>query len=213
MEEYSVQVYAKKDNKLVINVIPGHFATNHSHINFYIDMTGIKHQYQMAKEAAVAMAGDYGAYHRIDTIICMDGMEMIGGLFARELTKNDIVSVNAGGDICVVTPEYNMNSQMTFRDNVQKMIKNKNIILLLASATTGKTINRCLECIKYYGGSVLGVSAIFSAIEDKQGIPVHSIFNLLDLPEYQTYSFENCPYCREDNKIDAIVNSNGYSVI
>lgn len=213
MEHRMITIHAKSDNKLSVDVIPGHFATNHSHINYYIDMTGIKHRYQMAKEASVTMAADYGSYTRVDTIICMDGMEMIGGLLARELTKVDRASMNSGGDICVISPEFNTNGQLIFRDNIQSMVMDKNVILLLASATTGKTINRSLECIKYYGGEVIGVSSIFSAITEKQGVPVHAIFTVDDIQDYRTYSFENCPFCSENQRIDAIVNSYGYSKI
>lgn len=34
------------------------------------------------------------------------------------------------------------------------MIKDRNIIILMASVTTGITINRSWECIEYYGGKL-----------------------------------------------------------
>lgn len=214
MENLAMKIYSKSDNKLYMKVTPGHFATNHSHVNYYIDMTGIKHHYQMAKEAAVAMASAYSDFVRIDTVVCMDEMEMIGGLFARELTKLDRPTANNGGDICVVSPEFNNIGQLIFQENIHhKMLKGKNIVLMLASATTGKTINRTLECIKYYGGNTIGISAIFSAIDEKQGIPVHPIFVLEDIPDYSSYSFDACPFCKQDVKIDALVNGNGYSYL
>ena len=30
---------SRKNRKIKIGIIPGHFATNHSHINYYVDMT------------------------------------------------------------------------------------------------------------------------------------------------------------------------------
>ena len=102
---------------------------------------------------------------------------------------------------------------MIFRDNIQQMIWQKNILLLVASATTGKTINRSLECIKYYGGNVVGISAIFSAITEMGGVHIDTIFTPEDVPNYQTYSFKDCPDCQQKRKIDAIVNSYGYSKI
>ena len=93
------------------------------------------------------------------------------------------------------------------------MVWGKRVLLLVASATTGKTINRSLECIKYYGGNVVGIAALFSAITEKQGIRVDAIFTQDDIPNYRTYPFEECPDCREKKKIDAIVNSYGYSKI
>ena len=213
METRTIKIKSDKNSKISIRVIPGHFATNHSHINYYIDMTSIKTRQSMAAEAASTLAKNYVNTTAVDTIICMDGCEMIGGFLAMEFTKSGIGSMNSTNDIYVVSPESNSNGQMIFRDNIQPMIWNKNVLLLVASATTGKTINRSLECIKYYGGMVRGITAIFSAIDEKQGIPVTSIYTEKDLPSYQTYAFEECPYCKEGNKIDAIVNSFGYSKI
>lgn len=212
MEKRSIQISSRADNRVAINIIPGHFATNHSHINYYIDMTSVKCQMRTAREAGMLMAGEYHTTP-IDTIICMDGCEIIGSFLARELTKTGAVSMNSGNDISLVTPEFNSNGQIIFRDNIQRMIWNKNVLLLIASATTGKTINRSLECIKYYGGKIAGISAIFSAIDEQQGIPVHALFTVEDIPDYHSYSFTECPDCKEHRKIDAIVNSYGYSKI
>lgn len=212
MESRAIQIKSRMDSRVTISVIPGHFATNHSHVNYYIDMTGVKCQMQMAREAGIQMATKHYATP-IDTIICMDGCEIIGGFLARELTKTGALSINSGNNINLITPEFNSNGQIIFRDNVQKMIWNKNVLLLLASATTGKTINRSLECISYYGGNISGISAIFSAISEKQGVLVNTLFNTNDIPEYHSYSFSECPECVGHKKIDAIINAYGYSKI
>ena len=102
---------------------------------------------------------------------------------------------------------------MIFRDNLQLAVRNKHILLLLASATTGKTVSQSLECISYYGGHVAGISAIFSAVDEIDGHPVYSIFHQKDLPSYQTYRSVDCPMCKAGQKIDAIVNSYGYSAL
>ena len=52
--------------------------------------------------------------------------------------------------IYVVTPEYNANNQLIFRDNTIPAIKGKNVILLLATTTTGLTVRRSLECCLLY---------------------------------------------------------------
>ena len=211
MESRSIKIKSRKNKNIYIKVIPGHFATNHSHINYYIDMTGIKYHMKAALEAGEALAEKYATNTLIDTIICMDGCEIIGGFLAQALNRSAVMGMSGNNDICVVTPEFNANGQVIFRDNIQPMVWNKNVLLLVASATTGKTINRSLECIKYYGGNIVAISALFSAIEEKQGVRVDAIFTAEDIPNYHTYSFEDCPDCREKHKIDAIVNSYGYS--
>ena len=176
-------------------------------------MTTIKSRRKMALAAAKSMATEYVATTIVDTIVCMDGTEVIGAYLANALTENGIVSMNQHQTIYIVTPEVHSSGQLIFRDNLQPMIKGKNVLLLLASATTGKTIKKSLECIEYYGGTISGISAIFSATAEVDGYPVHSLFNSKDLPDYKTYPHDQCPMCQAGNRIEAIVNSYGYSML
>ncbi len=211
MESRSRIIKSHRNRKITMRVIPGHFATNHSHINYCLDFTAVKHTNTMAREAAREMAAEYSNSVPVDAVVCMEGCEIIGAYLARDLARAGFHSLNEGSDICVVTPELNSNGQLLFRDNTQPMIWEKNVILLLASVTTGKTVNRSLECMKYYGGRVVGISAIFSIIDKQQDIKIHPLFTQLDLPDYRSYPFQDCPDCKEKRKIDALVNSYGYS--
>lgn len=213
METRIHEIFSNSNKKIKIGVIPGHFATNHSHVNYYVDMTGIKTHHKVAKETAAELAKEYISSTSIDTIICLEGTEIIGAFLARELAKEGHASINGGNDICVITPETNANNQLIFRDNLQRDIYNKNILLLISSASTGKTINRSVECLKYYNGRLAGISAIFSAIKDYDGIRINSVFSSDDIPNYETVAFDNCNMCKNGQKIDAIINSNGYSKI
>ena len=157
------------------------------------------------------MVGAYVYNTVVDTIVCLDGMQVVGAYLAEELTSAGVMSMNAHQTIYVIAPEFNSNSQMIFRENVQPMIERKNVLLLMAVVTTGKTISKGVECIQYYGGIPQGISAVFTAIENVDGIPVNSIYNKANLPDYQSYDFRECPYCREKTKLDALVNSYGFS--
>ncbi|MDE6149435.1 MAG: orotate phosphoribosyltransferase [Ruminococcus sp.] len=200
---------SRKNRKIKIGIIPGHFATNHSHINYYVDMTSIKTSHKMAKEAADEIAGTYSSTH-IDTIICLEGTEMLGAFLAESLSGSGI---NSGSDISVITPELNTNNQMIFRDNTQKKIWGKQVLLLISSVSTGKTINRAIDCLQYYNGHLVAIGAIFSAIKESNGIDVHAIFTRDDIVGYDTYSSNSCPMCQNGQKVDALVNSFGYSKI
>ncbi|MDE5777499.1 MAG: phosphoribosyltransferase [Lachnospiraceae bacterium] len=206
-----MKIYSSYNNKVSIDVIPGHFATNHSHITHYIDMTVLKSRQSMARAAAKSIASEYVSSTVVDTIVCMDGTEVIGSYLAEELTDSGIMSINQHKAMYVVTPEFNSVGQMIFRDNLQPMIKGKHVLFLLASATTGRTIERSLECLSYYGGIIAGISAIFSVNEVISDHPVHTLFHINDIPEYKTYPHNACPYCQSGQKIEAIVNSYGYS--
>lgn len=211
METRAIKVASPINNKISLKVIPGHFATNHSHINYFIDLTTVKARANEAREVAKSFTLQYVNNTVVDTIVCMDGCEVIGAYLAEELTNAGFMSRNEHKTIYVVSPEFNSNGQMIFRDNLQGAINGKNVILLLASATTGKTIDRAVECIQYYGGIIQGISAIFSAVNSVDGIEVDSIFRPKDVVNYETYSANECPFCKRGIKLEAIVNSYGYT--
>ena len=84
---------------------------------------------------------------------------------------------------------------------------------MISSASTGKTIYRSVECLQYYNGQIAGVASIFSAINEHNGIQINSIFTSEDLNNYETMSAHDCKLCKSGQKVDAIINSFGYSKI
>ena len=189
----------------------GHFATNHSHINYYVDITYQKTRLSEAKAVAKALVKNFETNTIVDTILCLDGTAVIGTCLAEELTKGGFMSINRHQTIYVVEPEYNANSQMIFRDNIKPMIRGKHVLVLMASMTTGFTAKRSIEAIGYYGGFIAGVAAMYSAVQETGGYPVASVYSLGDLPGYKSYDFRECPYCKAGQPIDALVNSFGFS--
>lgn len=200
-----------KRGNVPLRVARGHFATNHSHINYYIDITYQKTRLSEAKDVAKQLVSYYKNTSMVDTILCLDGTAVIGTCLADELTKTGFRSVNTHKTIYVIEPEYNSNSQMIFRDNVQSMIRNKHVLVLMASVTTGYTAKRSIEAVGYYGGEITGIVALYSAVKEVEGIKVESVFDLSDLPDYASYDYRDCPYCKKGRKLDALVNSHGYS--
>ena len=194
---------------VTLTVAKGHFATNHSHINYYIDITNQKNRLADAKAAAAELAKYYNNT-KIDTILCMDSMALVGAFLADYLTSN-ARSVNDPNTICVLEPEYNSNGQMFFRDNVKHHIRNKNVLVLVASASTGYTAKRGISGTAYYGGKVVGIAGIYRAVDDVAGIPIQSIYSPSDLPDYQSFDYNECPYCKAGRALDAMVHTNGYT--
>lgn len=200
-----------KHRNLFLRVSKGHFATSHSHINYYIDVTTQKTRLSEANAVAKELVSYYNTSTIVDTILCLDGTEVIGTCLATELTREDFVSMNAHQTIYVATPEHTTGSQLIFRDNIAPMIKGKHVLILAASVATGYTVQAAAEAIGYYGGHVVGISAIFATITECVGHPVHAIFNPKDLEGYASYPSHECPFCRRGEKIDGLVNSFGFS--
>lgn len=210
MENRIYKIYAQKKQKVVLRVMKGHFATRNSHVNMYIDLTTMKTRLSEATEAAQLIGKQYSKTTVVDTIICLDGCEVIGAALASYLSSAGSLTMNTHETIYIITPEYNTHGQMIFRDNIQPAVYGKHILLLVASATTGDTIRKSIDCIHYYGGIVEGVNAIFSAVDEIDGREVHSIFKKKDIPEYNSYKISECPLCAAKQKLDALVDSYGY---
>ena len=210
MEERKIPIRSKKCN-LTLKVIPGHFATRNSHINYYMDITTIKVRQSEAKTAAACLVHDYNHDIVIDTIVCLDGTEVLGAFLAERLTDCGFYTRNLHHTIYIITPEVDQFGQLFFRKNLEPMLKEKNVILLMSSVTTGITIKQSMECISFYGGHLQGISSIFSTIDHYQGLPIYSIFTKSDIPDYHTYSRHDCPYCQKNIPVEALVNGYGYS--
>ncbi|MBQ7859804.1 MAG: orotate phosphoribosyltransferase [Faecalibacterium sp.] len=200
-----------KDGRVFLRIAKGHFATNHSHTNYYIDVTTQKTRLSEAKAVAKELVSHYRTTTIVDTVLCLDGTQVIGTCLANELTKDGFVNMNAHQTIYIVTPEYTSGSQILFRDNIAPMITGKHVLILAASISTGYSVKSAIEAVKYYGGQVAGLSSIFARVDECQGYPVTSIFNPHDLTDYESYDAYACPYCKAGQKIDALVNSFGYS--
>lgn len=194
-----------------LRIAHGHFATNHSHINYFVDITYQKTRLSEARDSAKQLVNNFVNDTPVDTILCLDGTAVLGTCLAEELTKSGFRTINAHETIYVLEPEYNANSQIIFRDNNQNMIRGKHVLVLMASVTTGFTAKRSIEAIGYYGGNVAGVAAIYSAVDEVAGHPVHAVYTIKDLPGYASYDYRDCPYCKAGQKLDALVNSFGYS--
>ena len=80
-------IRSRENPNLELIAFHGHFATRHSHNSHYLDITRLKHEYSLAHDTALALANHYIYEKSIDTIICMDGSEVIGAFLARQLTQ------------------------------------------------------------------------------------------------------------------------------
>ena len=209
-----VKFYARGDRHVTINATQGHFATSQSHINYYIDVTRLKVRVAEAQEAARSLRQKLlHNVETVDTIVCLDGTEVLGAFLAQELEKGDFRMTNKHETMYVVEPEENSIHQFMFRQNNRLAIEGKNILILAATLTTGETMRRMMECVRYYGGRVSGVTSIFSTMREVDGQRIISLFTEDDLPGYAAYHPSECPFCAKKVPIEAVVNGYGYSTL
>ena len=191
-------------------VAKGHFATRNSHTNYFVDVTRQQSCLRDADAVAQQLAQRLASSTMVDTILCMDGTRVIGACLARKLTESSYNSVNSGKEIYLLRENVSAGGKLIFRENARFMLEGRNVLLLLASITTGSTVEKGMRCVQYYGGSVAGVASIYSHLKEVSGTPVVSLFDTEDLPGYASYPQQDCPLCREGKEVDAIIDKYGY---
>lgn len=212
MNHETYELISARSRKVAIRIVEGHFATQHSHVSHFIDMTRVKSETVSARAAAKLFAARF-ANEPVDTVITLERTKMIGAFLAEELTKTEM---NVDKNIAVITPEIT-NEKLFLRDNLVPYVKHKNVLLLTATATTGMTLKNALEGIVYYGGTPAGAATVFggefgdSILAGEFTVPVERLFYAKDIGKYDSYASSDCPLCKAGIKVDAVVNSYGYS--
>lgn len=213
MNNNSFEISLSKNPDIIMNVIPGHYTTNHYHLSHYLNLDNSKTNSSLAKDVATEFAIPYLSSTLIDTIVCMEGTELIGAYLAEELAYEGTGVINSGRNIYVVKPMNNVNRQIIFKNNLESLITDHNILLLVSSISSGITLNGAIEALAYYGGNLVGVSALFNSLPKGLEQEVNYLFSKNDIPEYKMYKPTDCELCKSGRKLDAIIMQGGYTKI
>lgn len=214
MDKPIYTITSKSDDRVFIHAMPGHFISASSHLNYYVGTSDIKHNHNVSVDAAMLLARYYAEHDiHVDTVLCLYETQALGAYLAHELARPNMLNPNPDDTVFVLGSEYDSAGNLIFRDNLKKLIYGKNVLVLISCITSGRTVARAMESVQYYGGKVAGVSAIFSATDTVEGVHVDSIFNTDDIPGYEAYAPHDCPHCRAGERVDAIANGYGYSLL
>ena len=214
MDKPVYTITSHSDERVFIHAMPGHFISASSHMNYYIGTSDIKHNHNVSVDAAMLMSRYYTERSiPVDTVLCLYETQALGAYLAHELSRPSMFNPNPDNNVYVLGPEYDAAGNIIFRDNLKKLISGKNVLVLISCITSGKTVERAMESVAYYGGTVAGVTAIFSAIDSIDGVEINSIFTRGDVPGYEAYAPHDCPHCKAGEKVDAIANGYGYSLL
>lgn len=208
--ENSYKIRTKGKN-LFLRVTKGHFMKTNGHMNYYIDVTMQKSRLSEARAVAEELVSYYKTSTVIDTILCLDEMQVIATCMAEQLTATGYMNLNAHQTIYILTPEKVSEGRFIFREGSAAMINGKNVLILTSSVATGRTTSVAMDAIKYYGGTVAGLASIYSAVDECNGVPVHSVFDANDLDGYYCVPAHECPLCKEGQMVDGVVNSYGFA--
>lgn len=207
----SFSISLPRNLAISMNVVPGHFTTNHFHLSHYLDLDNLKTSSSLARKVAKELSFPYLATTLIDTIVCMEGTELIGAYLAEELTQKGTTAINQGREVFVVKPMNNVNRQLTFQSNLQKLITDQRVLLLVTSISSGSTLKSAQEVLNYYGANLVGVSSLFNAMPDSQEQDINTLFTQDDVSNYRMYKASDCELCKAGRKLDAIIIQGGYT--
>lgn len=212
MQDYK-KIDHERNKDVVLRYIPGHFITPNSHVNYYMDLSDMKARQREARATGEELAEMYIASDVIDTILCLNSMEVVGSYLADKLTQVGIISANSHKTMYITSPEYNSSGQMMFRENNLHMIRGKKVLILIDTATTGGTLRSAIRSVGYYQGETVGISAIYTLAPQIDGIPIRALYSTRHLSDYASYAPDNCPLCKAGVPVDAICNGFGYSTL
>lgn len=55
------------------------------------------------------------------------------------------------------------------------------------------------------------VASVFGTVDKVDDMPVVTVFSEEDLPNYKAYAVQDCPFCKQGQRLEAMVNGFGYS--
>lgn len=231
----SIKIQSKSYPELELKVIPGHFMSEKFHQNYYIDMSALKMRQTEAKIVAHVMAEKYIekldvddklsslvepsllnmaiSSKKIDTIICLDGCEIIGAYLAEELRNVGVLTSNEHGCFNIISPEFDHTGGMIINDSIKNMIIDKNVLIVSGCAITGHTIEKIIQTICTFHGYITGVSVIFGNIETVLDYHVYQVFSKKDFPDFMLFSPDQCEICKAGVKVDGFIYSYGFEEI
>lgn len=205
-------ITSPRNDRVFIHVMAGHFISSSNHINYYIGTSDVKHNHEVSVDTAMLLAEYYNTNDiNVDTVLCLYETQTLGAYLAHELARPNMLNPNPDQSVFIVGSEYDAAGNLIFRDNLRRMIQDKNVLVLISCITSGRTVERAMESVQYYGGNVVGISSVFSAKREIDGIEVNTIFTTDDIPGYTSYPAHSCPLCQQGQPVDAISNGYGYS--
>lgn len=214
MDKPIITLTSPKNDHVFIHVMQGHFISSSNHLNYYVGTSDIKHNHNVSVEAAMTLAKYYIENDiQIDTVLCLYETQALGAYIAHELSRTNIYNFKSDKSVCVIGPEYDTEGNLIFRDNLKRYILDKRVLVLISCITSGKTVARAMESVRYYGGIVAGASSVFSAVDNVYGVEINTLFSKQDVPGYAAYNPSNCPLCQSGEKVDGIANGHGYSLL
>ena len=184
-------------------ITESHFVYNSGrHSSVYINKDALYLHTGIISQLCQSMVQPYDA-DRIDVVVG----PVLGGIVLSQWTTYYLNSRRTTGETLAVYAEKEQGSDQAFAfyRGYDKHIPGKSILVVEDILTTGGSVRRVIELVRKHGGNVIGVSALCNRggvqPQDVGNVPIQTLITL----DLETYSEEDCPFCRRGVPINTDV--------
>lgn len=188
----------KKTHAILAN---SHFVgTSGKHFDTYINKDAL---YPHTKETS--RIGELFAEKNKEQDINIVAAPALGGIILSTWTAYHLSNLKQK-EILGVYTEKDANKNQIFTRGYDKLIKDKNVLVIEDLTQTGSSVKKVIESVRNAGGNVVAVCVMVNKDPDKItseeiGAPFSSLANL----KTESYEEKDCPLCKKNVPIDTRV--------
>lgn len=129
----------------------------------------------------------------------------IGGIILSQWTAYHLTQLKKK-EILGIFTEKDENGNQIFKRDYDKLVKNKNVLIVEDLTTTGVSVKKVISSVRKAGGKIIGVCVMVnrdpkSVTSKTIGAPLSS----LGILEAKSYDEDKCPLCKSKIPINTIV--------
>ena len=129
----------------------------------------------------------------------------IGGIILSQWTAYHLTKLKKK-EILGIFTEKDENSNQIFKRDYDKLVKNKNVLIVEDLTTTSCSVKKVIDSVRKAGGKIIGVCVMVnrdpkSVTSKTIGTPLSS----LGILKAESYDENKCPLCKKNVPINTIV--------
>lgn len=129
----------------------------------------------------------------------------IGGIILSQWTAYHLTQLKKR-EILGIFTEKDENSNQVFKRDYDKLVRNKNVLIVEDLTTTGGSVKKVISSVRKAGGKIVGVCVMVN--RDPKRVTSKSIdapLSSLGILKAESFDANKCPLCKKNIPINTIV--------
>jgi orotate phosphoribosyltransferase len=185
-------------------VTNSHFVyTSGRHSSVYVNKDAVYAHTSIIASLCKRMAQPYDP-NTIDVVVG----PVLGGIVLSQWVTHALNQRRTTGETLAVFAEKatdGVNKHFFFGRGYEKVIPGRNVLIVEDLLTTGGSVRQVVETVRNVGGNIIGISVLCNRgnvqPEDIDNVPINALISL----SLQTYSAEDCPFCKQRVPINTVL--------